>query len=85
MIAKKRIEQAKKGKTEMKKFLKEREMSRVVARNGHNVEYREESQFSGDTFDIFIDGIPADLKKLTSGAGDLHKHCKKAFKDQVEK
>ena len=85
MIAKKRIEQAKKGKTEMEKFLKEREMSRVIARNGHNVEYREESQVHGDTFDIFIDGIPADLKKLTSGAGDLHKHCRKAFKDQGAK
>ncbi len=69
----------------MEKFLKEREMSRVIACNGHNVEYREENQVHGDTFDIFIDGIPADLKKLTSGAGDLHKHCRKAFKDQGAK
>ena len=40
----------------MEKFLKEREMSRVIARNGHNVEYREESQVHGDTFDILLMG-----------------------------
>ena len=46
-------------------YKKEKEMSRILAEDGHNVVLRESSK-AGETYDITIDGIAADLKWVTS-------------------
>lgn len=84
-ISTERVSQANINKTERNKFLKERSMCRVVAQNGHNVEYRKDTQDSGNTFDIYIDGIPTDLKKVDGGAGNIVGYISYAFKHQGAK
>lgn len=85
LISSERVEQANKNKTERDKFLKERSMCRVVAKNGHNVEYRKDTQDTGNTFDIYIDGIPTDLKKVDGGASNIVGYISYAFKHQGAK
>lgn len=84
MIAKERVEQAKKSKNEMDKFLKEREMCRVLAQRGNNIEYRKDVKTPGETYDIYMNGIPAELKEIKdgSGAGNIVKKARKALTEQ---
>ena len=49
----------------MEVYRKEKQMSRTLARNGHRVVLRQDNK-SGETYDITIDGRPADLKWVTS-------------------
>lgn len=84
-ISSERVVQANKNKTERNKFIKERGMCRIIAKNGHNVEFRKDTQDVGDTFDIFIDGIAAELKKVTGGAGNIAGYVGEAFNDQGAK
>jgi len=69
-----------KNKQEKKKYEKELAMCRVLADNGRKVEYR--LKFDDGTYDIKVDGVPADLKQLTKGAGNLVKYVRKALHKQ---
>jgi hypothetical protein len=63
VIENQRIAQGKLNKQEREKFEKERGMCIVLAKNGYAVEYLKEAQGS---YDILLNGIPADLKKTAS-------------------
>jgi len=56
-------------------------MCQTLAVNGHKVIYRE--TVSG-SFDIFLDDIPADLKK-TTGARNIWRYANKAINTQGAK
>ncbi len=60
------------------KFNKEHNMCQTLAFNHHIVEYRQSVEGS---FDIFIDGKKADLKK-TKGTSNIHKYALKAVHRQ---
>lgn len=68
------------NKQEKKKYEKEFAMCRVLADNGKRIEYR--LMFADGTYDIKIDGVPADLKQITGGAGNLVKYVRKALYQQ---
>ena len=58
-------------------------MCKILADNGHDIEYlRGENRPKGQTYDIRIDGIKADLKCITGGAGNIVKYIKKALRKQ---
>lgn len=79
----KRIEESKASKAERHKFEKEMRMCKVIADNGHNVEYLQGTDRpKGETYDIKIDGIKADLKCIEKGAGNIAKYAKKALTKQ---
>ncbi len=46
-------------------------MCKVIADNGHGVEFLQEERPRGETYDIRIDGMKADLKCVTGGLGIL--------------
>ena len=49
-------------------------MCRVLADNGHAVEFlKEGNRPIGETYDIKLDGVKADLKCVTGGAGNIVK------------
>ena len=73
-----RIKESEINKQERAKFSKEHSMCRTLAVNGHKIEYRETVQGS---FDIFLDGVPAELKK-TKAAGNIVNYAKKAINSQ---
>ncbi len=78
-----RIAESKASKAERKKFDKEMRMCMVLADNGHDVEYlKGENRPIGQTYDIHMDGIKADLKCITKGAGNIVKYARKALKEQ---
>ena len=66
-----RIKESQTNKQEERKFEKEYSMCRTLATNHHAVEYRESVEGS---FDIFLDGKKADLKK-TTGTGNIFKYA----------
>ncbi|MBQ6377613.1 MAG: hypothetical protein IJJ56_02305 [Prevotella sp.] len=77
-----RLVESRKSKQAMQIYKKEMNMCRVAADNGHIVEYlHSENRQPGDTYDITIDKIPADLKS-TDGTGNIVKYVKKACKSQ---
>lgn len=77
-----RIREGNVNNNERAKFNKELDMCKIVADNGHEVEYLSEANRApGQTFDIRIDNIPADLKAL-DGYGNLVKRVKHALVDQ---
>lgn len=83
---KERIAEAAKYKDEMRKYRKEYGMCRVIADNGHDVEYLHGlGRTPGETFDINFDGIPADLKQVTGGAGNIVGYISDSFKRQGAK
>ena len=50
-------------------------MCRVLADNGHKIEYlHENNREEGQTYDIKIDGMKADLKCITGGASYIVKY-----------
>lgn len=73
-----RIGEGKLNKQEKAKFDKEHVMCRTLADNGHRVYYRESVEGS---FDIFMDGKPTDLKKVSSH-NNIVKYAKKAVNKQ---
>ena len=80
---KERIKEAQASKSEQLKFEKEMRMCKVIADNGHEVEYLQGvNRPEGQTYDITIDGIKADLKCVTGGAGNIVKYAKKALTKQ---
>ena len=80
---KERIAEAEKNKNERNKYKKEKRMNEVLANNGYDVEYlRGVNRPSGQTYDILMNGIKADLKCITGGAGNIVKYASKAFKKQ---
>lgn len=78
-----RIKEAEQSNTERQKFEKELRMCKVLADNGHEVEFLQGvNRPTGQTYDITLDGIKADLKCITGGAGNIVKYAKKALTKQ---
>lgn len=78
-----RIKEANVSKSEKQKFEKEMRMCKTVADNGHDVEYlKGVNRPKGQTYDICMDGMKADLKCITGGAGNIVKYIKKALTKQ---
>ena len=78
-----RITEAAASNSERQKFDKEMRMCKVLADNGHDVEYLQGvNRPAGQTYDITIDNIKADLKCVTGGAGNIVKYAKKALTKQ---
>jgi hypothetical protein len=78
-----RIEEGARSNNERQKFKKELRMCRVLADNGHAVEFlKEGNRPIGETYDIKLDGVKADLKCVTGGAGNIVKYAKKALRGQ---
>lgn len=68
------------SKENMEVYRKEKAMSTFLAKDGHNVVLRQDNK-KGETYDISIDGRPADLKWVTSPKYMLG-HAKKATTKQ---
>lgn len=78
-----RIVESEASNAERQKFAKEMRMCKVLADNGHDVEYlKGVGRPKGDTYDIRMDGIKSDLKCVTGGAGNIVKYIKKALSEQ---
>lgn len=79
----KRISEAAASNSERQKFEKELRMCKVLADNGHDVEYLQGiNRPEGQTYDIIMDGTKADLKCIIGGAGNIVKYAKKALTKQ---
>lgn len=71
------------SKNERAKFEKEMRMCKVCADNGYRIKYlRGENRPKGQTYDITINGLKADLKCVSGGAGNIVKYAKKALVKQ---
>ena len=81
VIENQRIAQSRRNKQEKEKFEKERGMCIVLAKNGYAVEYLKDAQGS---YDILLNGIPADLKK-TASHNNILAYAKKAVYRQGAK
>lgn len=82
-IQRERIREGGLSKSERVKFEKELRMCKVLADNGYRVEYlRGIDRPQGQTYDIRINDIKADLKCVTGGAGNIVKYAKKALEKQ---
>ena len=80
---KERIIEAQASNSEKQKFNKEMRMCKIIADNGHDIEYLQGiNRPAGQTYDIIIDGIKTDLKCVTGGAGNIVKYAKKALTKQ---
>lgn len=78
-----RIAESEASNSERQKFVKEMRMCKVLADNGHDVEYLQGvNRPAGQTYDIRMDGIKADLKCINGGAGNIVKYAKKALTKQ---
>ncbi len=78
-----RIAEAAASNSERQKFDKEMRMCKVLADNGHDIEYLQGvNRPAGQTYDITIDDMKADLKCITGGAGNIVKYAKKALAKQ---
>ena len=78
-----RIAESEASNSERQKFVKEMRMCKVLADNGHDVEYLQGvNRPVGQTYDIRMDGIKADLKCITGGASNIVKYIKKALRKQ---
>ncbi|MDR0732544.1 MAG: hypothetical protein LBF08_00575 [Dysgonamonadaceae bacterium] len=78
LIDRERIKQSAINKQEKEKYNKEYDMCRTLADNGYKVEYLKITERS---FDIYLNGIAADLKK-TVGSVNIVKYAKHAIKEQ---
>jgi len=81
VIDNQRITQGNLSKQEKVKYNKEYDMCLTLAQNGHKIVFLKLTESS---FDIFMDGISADLKK-TTGSGNIVKYAKKATREQGAK
>lgn len=83
MTERARIEESKASNSERQKFEKEMRMCKVLADNGHAIEYLHGTgRPEGQTYDITMNGTKADLKCVTGGAGNIVKYVKKALNEQ---
>lgn len=81
-----RIHESEPSKAERLKFNKEMRMCKIIADNGHDVEYLQGvNRPEGQTYDITIDGIKADLKCIEGGAGNIVKYAKKHLQNKEVK
>ncbi|MDR1169586.1 MAG: hypothetical protein LBK97_01975 [Prevotellaceae bacterium] len=78
VICKERITQGNINKQEKEKYDKEYSMCMILVQNGYRVEYLKMTEGS---FDIYLNGKSADLKK-TAGSGNIVKYAKKAIEKQ---
>ena len=78
VIDKQRIVQGHINKQEKEKYDKEYNMCQVLAKNGYKVEYLKMTEGS---FDIYLNGISADLKK-TASHNNMLDYAKKAVYKQ---
>jgi len=78
VVDKQRIEQSEINKQEKKKYDKEHDMCLTLAQNGHKVEYLKMTE---GCFDIYLNGIAADLKK-TKSYNNISGYAKKAIREQ---
>ncbi|GHU94740.1 hypothetical protein FACS1894156_3300 [Bacteroidia bacterium] len=78
VVAKRRIEQGNVNKQEQAKYAKEYAMCQTLAENGYRVEYLEIKE---NSFDVYLNGVNAELKK-TAGGGNVVKYAKKALREQ---
>jgi hypothetical protein len=78
LVEKDRIRQGNINKQEIVKDEKEYNMCRILAQNGYKVEYLKVTEGS---FDIYLNGISADLKKLSSH-NNILRHAKHAIREQ---
>jgi len=74
-----RIAQSGKSDNEFKKFDKEQEMCKTLSRNGYAVEHLDDN--NGETYDIHLNGIKADLKK-TGSHNNIANYAKEAIREQ---
>ena len=81
VVDKQRIEQSKLNKQEKEKYNKEYNMCKILAQNGYEVEYLKLTEGS---FDIYLNGISADLKK-TASHNNMLDYAKKAVYKQEAK
>ena len=80
-----RIAEGRRNSRERGIFAKEMAMSKFAADNGHHIIYlRGTDRTPGETYDIFFDGIPAELKSF-SGTGAMIKQIKHALEEQGAK
>lgn len=78
-----RIKESKVHENELEKFKKELRMCKVLADNGHDIEFLQgENRPVGQTYDIRIDGIKADLKCITGSGSSIVKYAKTALTKQ---
>lgn len=74
-------QQRQKNKQELKKYEKENYMCKVYARAGHTIRHIERHAAGDGTFDVFIDGRKADLKR-TGSTNNIVKYAKHAVREQ---
>lgn len=80
-----RIAEGRRNSRERGIFAKEMAMSKFAADNGHHIIYlRGTDRPPKETYDIYFDGIPADLKSF-SGTGAMIKQIKHALEEQGAK
>lgn len=78
-----RIAESEINEKEKAKYKKELSMCFDIADNGHDVEFLHgENRPKGQTFDIRIDGIPADLKFIEESGSNIPRYAKYAFRNQ---
>jgi len=76
---KSRILQSQKSPNELKKFDKEQDMCKTLACNGFAVEHLDDKK--GESYDIHLNGIKADLKK-TGSHNNMVNYAKEAIREQ---
>ena len=74
-----RIALSQKSDNELKKFNKEQNMCQVLAKNGYAVEHLDDR--NGNSYDIHLNGIKADLKK-TGSHNNIVNYAKEAIRQQ---
>ena len=83
VTSRQRIIEGQKNKQEKGVFVKEQRMCKVLADNGYFVEHLDEvNRPKGDKYDTHINGLKADLKCITGGAGNIVKYTKHALYEQ---
>ena len=81
VVDKQRIEQGKVSKNEKAKYEKEFDMCMTLAKYGYKVEYL---KMTDGGFDIYLNGVSADLKK-TASHNNILDYAKKATREQGAK
>jgi len=81
VVAKQRIEQGNVNKQETRKYEKEYNMCITLAKNGYEVEFL---KMIDRSFDIYLDGVCADLKK-TASHNNILNYAVKAINKQGAK
>jgi hypothetical protein len=80
VASKDRVKQSGLSKNERLKYEKELYSCKVFAKNGYSMELRE-GKGKGNTYDVKINGVKADLKSV-SNANNIMKYAKKAINRQ---